>query len=175
MAEIRLFPSTRCAGFFGTKRFDRERHTDGSVRRNHMLSVSAILETSHRIPSLDYNSLMNLTLELTKNYAEVEKVFRLMCFNIFAHNRDDHTKNFSFLFDEENRSWRFAPAYDLTYSNSFGGEHATCVNGNGHNPQIADILAAADKIGLARPKARRIAEQVKETVARELGDTEQYQ
>jgi hypothetical protein len=26
--------------------------------------------------------------------------------------------------------------YDLTYSSSIGGEHATCVNGNGWNPGI---------------------------------------
>ena len=29
---------------------------------------------------------------------------------------------------------RLAPAYDLTYSNSLNGEHATTINGNGLNP-----------------------------------------
>lgn len=27
-------------------------------------------------------------------------VDRLMCFNVFAHNRDDHSKNFTFLYRE---------------------------------------------------------------------------
>lgn len=130
MAETRLLPSRQCEGYFGTKRFDRVA-LNGHVKRIHMLSVSAILEVSHRIPSLDYNTLMALTLELTKDYSEVEKMYRLMCFNVFAHNRDDHSKNFTFLYDTEKGGWRLAPAYDLTYSNSIGGEHATCINGNG--------------------------------------------
>ena len=141
-----------------TRRFDRS----GS-KKIHMLSVSALLETSHRIPSLDYNILMRLTLELTKDFGEVEKMFRLMCFNIFAHNRDDHSKNFSFLYSEE-EGWRLSPAYDLTYSSSIGGEHATCVNGNGRDPGIEDMMTVAERAGIKRGKAKDIAYLVKETV-----------
>ena len=65
---------------------------------------------------------------------ECEKLYRLMCFNVYAHNRDDHSKNFTYLYDEDECSWKLSPAYDLTYSNSIGGEHATTVNGNGVNP-----------------------------------------
>lgn len=71
-----------------------------------MLSVSALLETSHRVPNLDYNVLMNLTMQLTNDYAEIEKLFRLMCFNVFAHNRDDHSKNFSFLYHTAEKNGR---------------------------------------------------------------------
>ena len=124
MAETRLFPSKICDGYFGTKRFDRRQKTDGSVERVHMLSVSAVLETSHRIPNLDYEILMKLTLELTKDFSEVEKLYRLMCFNVFAHNRDDHSKNFTYLYEETEDQWRLSPAYDLTYSSSIGG--GTC-------------------------------------------------
>ena len=28
----------------------------------------------------------------------MKKMYDLMCFNVFAHNRDDHSKNFSFLY-----------------------------------------------------------------------------
>ena len=112
-----------------------------------MLSASAILETSHRIPNLDYEILMKLTMELTKDFGEIEKLYRLMCFNVFAHNRDDHSKNFAYLYDEREGRWRLSPAYDLTYSNSIGGEHATCINGEGKNPKLSDLLALADKIG----------------------------
>lgn len=66
-----------------------------------------------------------------------------MCFNVYAHNRDDHSKNFTYLYDEDECSWKLSPAYDLTYSNSIGGEHATTVNGNGVNPELDDILAVA--------------------------------
>ena len=170
MAETRLFPSKICDGYFGTKRFDRRQKKDGSVERVHMLSVSAVLETSHRIPNLDYEILMKLTLELTKDFSEVEKLYRLMCFNIFAHNRDDHSKNFTYLYEETEDRWRLSPAYDLTYSSSIGGEHATTVYGNGKNPGMKEILALADLIGMDSRKAEQIAEEVRNCVNDYLSD-----
>ncbi|MCL2757650.1 MAG: type II toxin-antitoxin system HipA family toxin [Coriobacteriia bacterium] len=175
MTETRLFPSKQSAGYFGTKRFDRIKTKGGAIRRVHLLSVSALLEVSHRIPSLDYHSLMRLTLELTKDFSEVEKMYRLMCFNVFAHNRDDHSKNFSFIYDEGSGAWRLAPAYDLTYSNSLGGEHATCIDGNGRDPGIRDLLAVAEQIGLSKARSKEIAGQVLQTIHEELGDLRQYQ
>lgn len=163
--EVRLFPSCRCSGYFGVKRFDRRRE-QGTPHRVHTVTVSGLLEVSHRIPALDYNSLMALTLHLTRSFDEVEKMFRLMCFNVFAHNRDDHSKNFSFLYDD---AWHLAPAYDLTYSNSLGGEHATCVNGEGAAPGLPHLLAVADKIGLPHEESRDTAERIRETVQQELG------
>lgn len=152
MTETRLFPSKICSGYFGIKRFDRK-----NGKKVHMVSVSGLLETSHRLPNLDYNILMKLTLELTKNYQDVEQMFRLMCFNVFAHNRDDHSKNFSFLFDDTKKEWHLSPAYDLTYSSSFNGEHATTINGEGKNPTLDDILVVAKNIGLKENFAKDIA------------------
>ena len=57
MTETRLFPSKICSGYFGIKRFDRK-----NGKKVHMVSVSGLLETSHRLPNLDYNTLMKLTL-----------------------------------------------------------------------------------------------------------------
>lgn len=170
MAETRLFPSKRCAGYFGTKRFDRRKNAEGGMTKIHMLSVSAVLETSHRIPNLDYHLLMKLTLELTKDFSELLKLYRLMCFNVFAHNRDDHSKNFSYLYDEQNACYRLAPAYDLTYSSSLNGEHATTVNGNGADPDMEDILAVAAQTGIQEKQARRIASEIRECVEAMLGE-----
>lgn len=170
MAETRLFPSERCAGYFGTKRFDRKRGVAGQGEKIHMLSVSAILETSHRIPNLDYNLLMKLTLEITKDFSEVLKLYRLMCFNVYAHNRDDHSKNFSYLYDEQNAGYRLAPAYDLTYSHSLNGEHATTVNGNGGNPDIKELLAVAGKTGIKETQAGKIACDVRDCVCDMLAE-----
>lgn len=164
MAQTRLFPSKRCAGYFGVKRFDRRQGDDGQESKVHMLSVSAVLETSHRIPNLDYHLLMKLTLEITKDFSEVLRLFRLMCFNVFSHNRDDHSKNFSYLYDEQNACYRLAPAYDLTYSSSLNGEHATTVNGNGVNPGMEDILVVADKIGIREAQAGKIARGIRDCV-----------
>lgn len=168
MSETRLFPSKICGGYFGTKRFDRCRDADGNEKRVHMLTVSAILETSHRIPNLDYHTLMKLTAILTREHAELIQLFRRMCFNVFAHNRDDHSKNFSYLYDEEADCWRLSPAYDLTYSNSIGGEHATCINGNGKNPGEKDLLEVAAQAGIEQTEAKSIILEIEEKVKCQL-------
>ena len=166
--ETKLFPSKISSGYFGIKRFDRKKLSTGAIRKLHMISVSGLLETSHRIPNLDYNDLMQLTLNLTKSFEEVEKLFRLMCFNVFSHNRDDHSKNFSFIYNEDLNKWELSPAYDLTYSYSINGEHATTINGNGVNPGLNDILKVAEKIGLDKKKAEKIAIEIRETVRKDL-------
>ena len=157
MPETKLFPSKICSGYFGVKRFDRENN-----KKIHMVSASGLLETSHRLPNLDYNILMKLTYELTKNYKDIEQLYRLMCFNVFAHNRDDHSKNFSFIYDDIKKEWHLSPAYDLTYSDSFNGEHATTINGEGKNPTLDDILSVAKNIGLKETLAKDIALSIKE-------------
>jgi serine/threonine-protein kinase HipA len=156
MPETRLFESKICSGYFGVKRFDRK-----NGEKIHMVSASGLLETSHRFPNLDYNILMKLTLELTKNYQDVEKLYRLMCFNVFAHNRDDHSKNFSYLFDFDKKEWHLSPAYDLTYSSSINGEHATTIDGEGKNPTEENILAVAKKINIKEKIAKDIMLEVK--------------
>ena len=129
------------------------------------LSAAAILETSHRIPNLDYD-----ILKLTKSMEECEKLYRLMCFNVFAHNRDDHSKNFSYIYRDREKRWILSPAYDLTYSNSIGGEHATTVNGNGVDPGMEDLLSVAKKIGIGMAKARKTAAKIQECVHERLRD-----
>lgn len=169
MEDVKLFESQRCSGYFGTKRFDRVRRDDGGMTRRHMVSVSGLLETSHRIPNLDYDLLMRLTFMLTKDIEECMKLYRLMCFNVFAHNRDDHSKNFSFIYLDDEKRWVLSPAYDLTYSNSLNGEHATTINGNGINPGINDLLEVAKKAGLDIKAAKAAAEDIRECVNEYLG------
>ncbi|MCC8101326.1 MAG: type II toxin-antitoxin system HipA family toxin [Clostridiales bacterium] len=179
MAETRLLPSDHCSGYFAVKRFDRiqrtpedfhERpeYTKANPQRIHMISASALLETSHRIPNLDYHTLMRLTLFLTNDYSQLEQLYRLMCFNVFSHNRDDHSKNFSYLYDEREKRWSLAPAYDLTYSNSIGGEHATTVDGNGRDPGMKELLAVAKAAKLDSRKSKQIGEDIREIVYSDL-------
>lgn len=166
--RVKLFPSKKTKGYFGTRRFDRV--GGGESGKIHMVSAAGLLETSHRIPNLDYDILMKLTLQLTKSMEECERLYRLMCFNVFAHNRDDHSKNFAFLYREAEKRWILSPAYDLTRSSSIGGEHATTVNGNGVNPGMKDVLAVAGKIGLNVTKARETALNIRECVLEMLDE-----
>ena len=161
MSETKLFESAICEGYFGTKRFDREKSKD-SIEKIHMISASGLLETSHRYPNLDYNQLLKLTQVITGDMQEVQKMYDLMCFNVFAHNRDDHSKNFSFLYNENECRWIMSPAYDLTYSNSQGGEHATTVDGEGKNPGMEQILQVAKRAGVDARYAKQRAKEIEE-------------
>jgi serine/threonine-protein kinase HipA len=157
MPETHLFRTKR-SRYFGAKRFDR----DGS-RRIHMHSLGGLIHADHRTPSLDYDLLLSVTMRLTRDVEEVEKVFRLACFNVLAHNRDDHAKNFSFLLNTRNE-WVFAPAYDLVFSYGPGGEQSTLVMGEGKQPKEEHLLRLAKQHRIKNATA--ILEQTKEAIAR---------
>ena len=163
--ETRLLPSKRCGGYFSVRRFDRTLGADGILQRHHMLTAAAILEVDWRLPSMDYHTLMKLTKILCRDRRdEVEQMYRRMCFNVFAHNRDDHSKNFSFLYNEKKDQWSLSPAYDLTWSSTYYGEHTTTVDGNGRDPGMAELLTVGKTAGLPVKRCRDIAEEI-QTIA----------
>ena len=90
------------------------------------------------------------------------------CFNVFAHNRDDHAKNFTFLYDDKEDRWHLSPAYDLTYSNSYFGEHTTSVDGNGANPGEKNLLNVGMQAGMKKQKCTDIMDEIKTIVQVEL-------
>ncbi|MBQ6480147.1 MAG: type II toxin-antitoxin system HipA family toxin [Anaerolineaceae bacterium] len=159
--ETRLLPSKRCGGYFSVRRFDRTLGSDGILQRHHMLTAAAILELDWRSPSMDYHTLMKLTKILCRDRrGEIEQMYRRMCFNVFAHNRDDHSKNFSFLYNEKKDQWSLSPAYDLTWSSTYYGEHTTTVDGNGRDPGMKELLAVGKAAGLPTKRCRDIAEEI---------------
>lgn len=172
MPEVRLLPSKACSGYFAIKRFDRARNQHGDVWKVHMASVGALLETSHRTPNLDYDVLMRLTLRLTDDMEEVERLYRLMSFNVLVGNRDDHAKNFTFLHEDSSDAWTLSPAYDLTRNSGMNGEHATTVNGKGRDISRADLMEVGSRAGLPSRIVRSATEEVEEAVhaaLREIG------
>lgn len=158
MPETHLFKAKR-RRYFGIRRFDR----DGD-RHIHMHSLSGLLHADHRLPSLDYDALLRATMALTRDMTEVEKAFRLACFNVLAHNRDDHAKNVSFLLDDASGRWRLAPAYDLTFSSGPGGEQSMLVMGEGRAPGVSHLEALARRHDLRHGAA--ILDAVRAAIAR---------
>lgn len=158
--KARLFNSKTCSGYFGVKRFDHEKS-----KFLHMHTVSGLLHADYRIPSLDYETLMKTTLWLTKDLKECEKQFRNSVFNVLAHNRDDHAKNFSFLMDE-NGTWRVSPSYDLTFSYGPAGEHYTTIMGEGKDPTRLHLLKLAEVASITEQKALEIINQVSDAISR---------
>ena len=148
--ETKLFENK----FFGVKRFDLSGKT-----RKHIHSAAGLLYADFRLPSLDYIELGKATWALTHNFEEVKKIFRLMVFNVLTGNKDDHSKNFSFLY--ENNSWKLSPAYDLTPSYGFNNNHSTTINGQG-NPIKKDIFEVAKQLGINPKISDLIFEEVYE-------------
>lgn len=170
MSETRLFTSEKCEGYFGIKRFDRISDKNGQ-KRIHMLTAAALLELDFEQPSLDYHSLMKLTKILTRDdEKDIEEMFCRMCFNVFAHNRDDHSKNFTYLYDEENDRWSLSPAYDLTYSNTYYGEHTTTVDRNGRNPGRKELLAVGIAAGMKKEICVESMNMIEKCVKNMLGN-----
>lgn len=158
--EAKLFPSRKGIGFFGVKRFDRKDNA-----RIHMHTLAGLLHADHREPSLDYETIMKATLHLTGDVRECEVQFRNAVFNVLSHNRDDHSKNFSFLMDQEG-TWRVSPAYDLTFSSGPSGEHSTMIMGEGKNPRHDHLLKLANVANINKVRGLEIINQVANAVAK---------
>lgn len=160
--DIHLFPSKQNnTGYFSVKRFDRDKNNS----RIHMHTASGLLHSDFRIPSLDYEDLIALTMLLTKDIREVEKLFRMAVFNVLAHNRDDHAKNFSFLMDC-NGEWKLSPAYDLTFSSGPGGEQSTMVLGEGKKPSKEHLIKLGLEAGLSKPTIHNIIDQTRSALSK---------
>jgi len=141
--------------YFATRRFDIEKG-----ERLHVATAGALLNESIDFPKLDYKTLLHLTGFLTQDPKQVEAMFRLMAFNVFTDNKDDHAKNFSFICRKG--QWRLAPAYDLTpVPEGYHGEHATSVNGNG-KPTVEDMLTVGESIRIPKKRGLEIIDFIRE-------------
>lgn len=148
MPETRLFENK----FFGVERFDRT--PKGKL---HVVSIAGLIGADYRVPCIDYAHIFQVCSVLTHNVAELWKVYRLMVFNFLIGNKDDHAKNFSFIY--RNGEWRFSPAYDILPSYGMNGYHTTSIN-DCIQPTKDDLLAVAEKAGLNRKEAEHLFDTI---------------
>ena len=157
--ETRLIAGNGGQHYFTSRRFDR-----GGTGRLHAHTASGLLYADFRLPSLDYSTLIALTRSVTRDRRETSAMFALAAFNVLAHNRDDHARQFTFLMARDGL-WRLAPAYDLTFSNGPGGEHATSVLGRGKRITRQHLLELGRHADLSPAAAARIVDHVSTAVA----------
>jgi serine/threonine-protein kinase HipA len=156
MSECKLFKGKSGQVYFGTKRFDRIGNN-----RLHMHSAAGMMHDNFRLSNLDYGHIMDCAFTLERDVDAYEKILRLAAFNVFANNRDDHSKNISFLMDG-NGNWKIAPAYDLTFSSSGHGMHSTMVNGESAHPTKQHLMELANYFKIKN--ASTIIDQVQEVI-----------
>lgn len=146
MTDSKLFTTASGKAYFGTKRFDRVNN-----QRLHMHSASGLLHDNFRYSQLDYGHVMDCAFNLENHVAAYSKVLRLAAFNVYSHNRDDHSKNISFLMNAKGQ-WQLAPAYDLTFSSSSHGMHSTMVAGESRAPGQKQLLELATAFSMNNPE-----------------------
>ncbi len=129
---------------FMTKRFDRLHG-----RKLHMQTLCGIAHYDYRLHrAYSYEQAFDVMRALRLPYTQATEMFRRMVFNVVVRNQDDHTKNISFLMNEEGR-WRLSPAYDMGYAyNPDGGwtnTHQMSINGKFDDITRKDLLECANR------------------------------
>lgn len=152
MPDTRLFEDK----YFGVERFDRT--SNGKL---HVVSVAGLIGADYRLPSIDYTHIFQICAMLSYNVAEMWKVYRLMAFNYLIGNKDDHAKNFAFIYHDGD--WHFAPAYDLLPSDGINGFRTTSINDK-IEPTEEDLFAVAAKAGLKEQECKNIYDELQTKV-----------
>ncbi len=148
---------------FMTERFDR---ADGA--RIHLQSLCALAGLDYQLTDThDYGQYFDAIDRLGLGAEARHQAFRRAAFNVFAYNRDDHTKNVAFLMGEDG-AWRLAPAYDLTFSyrpdSPWVARHQMAVDGVFADPTEADLRRLGDR--WAVPGIAEALDAVRAAVAR---------
>jgi len=147
MTECRLLPEGDRAHFL-TRRFDRG--PDGT--KVHSQTLCGLAHLDFNLASVhDYSQYLEVVDDLGLGADALEQAFRRIVFNVAAVNRDDHTKNLSFLCDESG-AWSLSPAYDVTFAHNPVGEwtsrHQMSVNGKFEGIDRRDLFALADRFAV---------------------------
>jgi serine/threonine-protein kinase HipA len=157
MSECRLLDEGPRRHFL-TRRFDR----GPTGERYHMLSLSAMANLDHTaVGAHSYDQYLSTVTALGLSSDDLHQAFRRMVFNVVAANRDDHTKNFSFLFDPE-VGWKLAPAFDITHAyeldNHWLRQHNLTVNGRTTGITMDDLESVGERQSV--PAYRRAIREV---------------
>lgn len=162
MTECSLVEENGRAHFL-TKRFDRE-----SGKKVHMQTLCALAHYDFRLlRGYSYEQAFNVMRALRLPYSAAREMFRRMVFNVVVRNQDDHTKNISFLMNQDGK-WRLSPAYDMGYAyNPNGGwtaMHQMSIGGKFDGITRKDLLAFAKANNIK--DAPELIDEVQEAAAR---------
>jgi len=159
VAEPWLIQTIRGA-YFASRRFDRN-----DAGRVHVSSAAGILAVApEQAIAADYHDILRNTRHVTRSEPEVAAAYRHAVFNVLAHNRDDHLRQFAFM--RRGSTWCRSPAYDLTSCDGPGGEHTLLVASEGRRPGTAHLDELAKQAGIRTRVAREVVADVRGALAR---------
>ncbi|NEO26829.1 MAG: HipA domain-containing protein, partial [Kamptonema sp. SIO4C4] len=134
-------------------RYDRQ-----AGSKQHVLTASGLTGWDFKKPEdSSYENLFKLALDLKVPYRDMVQLFRRMVFNVIYANTDDHLKNHSFIYQEENDFWELAPAYDITYPlnvnlNYSKVSRALSINGKRSEILLEDLMSVAETHAIRNAK-----------------------
>lgn len=124
---------------FLTERFDRR-----NGEKLHILTLAAMdcFATS-------YEDLFAVCRKLHLPESQIDELYTRMVFNVLAKNIDDHSKNFSFIMDNQGH-WSLSPAYDIIFSldttaPDYVNVHSLSIGGKTKKITLADLATFAQK------------------------------
>jgi serine/threonine-protein kinase HipA len=147
---------------FMTRRFDRG--PDGD--RRHAISLCALAHLDFNMTGAhSYDQYLQTVKALDLDREAVQQAYRRMVFNVMAVNRDDHTKNLSFIRRQEGE-WELAPAFDVTHAYSAGSpwtsRHLMAVNAKFDDISNDDLYAVGERNDV--PGYKRVVREVRSAV-----------
>ncbi|MCL1847329.1 MAG: type II toxin-antitoxin system HipA family toxin [Coriobacteriia bacterium] len=151
--ESRLYEAAGRTHFM-TRRFDRGNNNE----RHHIQTLCAMAQLDYnQLRVHDYSQLFLTAAELGLPLQSHDELFRRMVFNVACSNKDDHTKNHSFLL-KRGGAWELSPAYDITHAHGIGADswtvqHIMGVGGMFIDIKRTDVLALAQRYHVRNPEA----------------------
>ena len=162
MSTCKLLEENDRAHFI-TKRFDRLSGNE----KIHLQTLCAIAHFDYNDPNAySYEQAFQVMRQIRLPYPDAEELYRRMVFNVIARNLDDHTKNISFLMDN-NGGWKLSPAYDVTYAynpeSRWTRRHQLSINGKRDEINKEDLLKVGKEMNIK--KAIDIIDNVKDVIS----------
>lgn len=173
MEECLLVDSGQRSHFM-TKRFDRVKE-NGKEEKVHMVSLTGMGHYDFNTPrECSYEMMFAVMRGLRLPAHDMEQAFRRMVFNVVACNNDDHPKNFSFLLDKGSQSWRFSPAYDITFAHKAGnfyiGHHQMGICGKCDS----ELITGKELVELGKEQGVRKAANIVNEIVDVVSHSEKY-
>ena len=160
---IRHTGASQANAWLALRRFDcteQEQNPEGEPGRFHMHTLCGLMDADFRQPSMDYEDLLKVSQVLCQSPAVAQEQFGRAMFNLFALNQDDHTKNWSFLMNDDGQ-WSLAPFYDVTFSPTPHNQHMTAFAGYGSEPSVNAIKQLATQANFANwNRAKEMIERI---------------
>ena len=148
------------------ERFDRS-----NERQHHLVSVASLINkfdiTQYDEAAMSYPGIYQLGKRIgSASRGLAADVFRRMLFNVAIGNTDDHLRNHSFLKRAGEAEYRLTPGYDIVPNTGLQGSHAIALGAFGNVPNLDNLRAAAQRLGLPNDKSAKVAVEVQQVTDR---------